>query len=176
LPICGTITSQLELYLGRTIFHEFRSHVRAPSRKKTLPSTLSAKVSVGDQEFTHEFLAGDQPFVLMLPIWDLPGIIRGDQPQPDLPVCNVRAYNFMTSTLRETLGLPDDAPSPLVRIASGKINNITFAGDCENCLLSCCRKIRTKRVPGLGHTGYHPWQIFLCSVFRRERPRHATTA
>src|SRR5262245_40101126 len=63
----------------------------------------------------------------MLPIWDLPEIMRGDQPRPDFPVCNVRAYNFMPSTLREMLGLPDDAPDPVVHIASGEINNITFA-------------------------------------------------
>jgi hypothetical protein len=84
-------------------------------------------VSVGDQETTREFLATDQPFALMLPIWDLPGIMRGDQPRPDFPVCNVRAYNFMPSTLREMLDLQDDAPDPLVHIASGEINNITFA-------------------------------------------------
>lgn len=69
----------------------------------------------------------DQPFALMLPIWDLPGIMRGDQPRPDFPVCNVRAYNFMPSTLRELLGLADDAPDLLLHIASGEINNITFA-------------------------------------------------
>lgn len=124
---CGTTTSQIELYLGRSIFHEFRSHVRAPSRKKTLPSTLSANVSVGDQEITHEFLAADQPFSLKLPIWDLPGIMRRVQPSLDFPVCNVRAYNFMRSTLRETLGLPGDAPDPIVHIASGTIDNTTFA-------------------------------------------------
>jgi HNH endonuclease len=123
---CEAITSKIELYLGRNIFHEFRSHVRAPSRRK-LPSALSANVSVGDREIRREFLAADQPFALMLPIWDLPGIMRGDQPRLDFPVSNVRAYNFMPSTFRETLGLPDDAPDPLVHIASGEINNITFA-------------------------------------------------
>jgi len=76
---------------------------------------------------TRDFPAPDQPFALMLPIWDLPGIMRGDQPRPDFPVRGVRAYNFMPSTLRETLGLRDDAPDPLVHIASGEINNITFA-------------------------------------------------
>jgi hypothetical protein len=124
---CATITSQIELYIARKIFHEFRSHVRAPSRKKTLPSTLSANLSVGVQEMTQEFLAADQPFALMLPIWDIPGIMRQVQPSPDFPVCNVRAYNFMPSTLRETLGLPEDAPNPIVHIASGSIDNVRFA-------------------------------------------------
>jgi hypothetical protein len=95
--------------------------------KRPSPSTLSANVSVGDQELTHEFLAVDQPFSLKLPIWDLPGIMRRAQPSPDFPVCNVRAYNFMLPALKEILGLPDDAPNPLVHIASGEMNNITFA-------------------------------------------------
>jgi hypothetical protein len=124
---CARETSKIELYLARNIFREFRSHVGAPSRKKSLPSSLSANVLVGDEEIRSEFLAADQPFSLRLPVWDLPGIMRGDQPRPDFPVCKVRAYNFMTSTLREILGLPDHAPHPLVRIASGEINNITFA-------------------------------------------------
>jgi hypothetical protein len=76
---------------------------------------------------TRGFLAPDQPFALILPTWDLPGIMRGGQPRPDFPVCDVRAYNFMPPTLRETLRLPDDAPNPLVHIASGEIDNITFA-------------------------------------------------
>jgi hypothetical protein len=125
---CATVTSQIELYLGRSIFHEFRAHVRAPSRRRRLPSTLSANVSVGDQEVTtREFPAGDQPFALMLPIWDWPGIMRQVQPSPDFPVCDVRAYNFMPSDLRETLGLPDDAPEPIVHIAPGSIDNVRFA-------------------------------------------------
>jgi hypothetical protein len=123
---CERITSYIDGYLSRHIFYQFRPHVGAPSRRK-LPSTLSANVSVGNRVMTREFLASDQPFALMLPIWDLPGIMRGDQPRPDFTVCNVRAYNFMPSTLREILGLPDDAPDPLVHIASGEINNITFA-------------------------------------------------
>ena len=111
---CATITSQTELYLGRSIFHELRSHVGAPSRRRTLPTSLSANISVGDQEITREFLAADQPFALMLPIWDWPGIMRQVQPSAEFPVYNVRAYNFMPSTLRETLGLPEDAPLVVV--------------------------------------------------------------
>ena len=124
---CATITSQTELYLGRSIFHELRSHVGAPSRRRTLPTSLSANISVGDQEITREFLAADQPFALMLPIWDWPGIMRQVQPSAEFPVYNVRAYNFMPSTLRETLGLPEDAPDPLVHVASGSIDNVRFA-------------------------------------------------
>jgi hypothetical protein len=84
---CEAITGKIELYIARNIFHELRSRVRAPSRKKALPSTLSVNVSVGDQEITHEFMAADQPFSLKLPIWDLHGIMRrgsdpGEPPRP----------------------------------------------------------------------------------------------
>lgn len=124
---CARETSRIELYLARNIFREFRSHVGAPSRKKSLPSTLLANLSVGDRELSHEFLAADQPFALMLPTWDLPGIMRQVEPSADFPVCNIRAYNFMPGHLREILALADDAPDPIVHIGSGTINNITFA-------------------------------------------------
>ncbi len=119
---CATETSKIELYLARHIFHEFRSHVGAPSRKKSLPSTLSADISVGDQEGSHEFLAADQPFALMLPTWDHPGIMRQAQPSENFSICNVRAYNFVPGNLRDVLGLPEDAPDPIVHIGSSTLN------------------------------------------------------
>jgi len=76
---------------------------------------------------------------LIMPIWDLPGILRGDQPRPDLPVCKLEAYNFIPSPLREMLGLSDGAPDSLVQIASGEINNIALTS--EDRLLRCGRKI-----------------------------------
>lgn len=124
---CATETSKIELYLARHIFHGLRSHVGAPSRKKTLPSTLSANISVGDHDGSYEFLAADQPFALMLPTWDYPGIMRQVQPSEDFPVCNVRAYNFVPGHLREILGLADGAPDPIIHIGSGTLNNILFA-------------------------------------------------
>src|SRR5947209_1494414 len=99
---CATETSKIELYLARHIFREFRSHIGAPSRKKSLPATLMANVSVDEEQDTREFLAADHPFSLRLPIWDYPGIMRQAQPSVDFPVCSVRAYNFMPGNLRET--------------------------------------------------------------------------
>lgn len=125
--VCATETSKIELYLARHIFHGLRSHVGAPSRKKSLPSTLSADISVGDQEDSYEFLAADQPFALMLLTWDYPGIMRQVQPSEDFPVCNVRAYNFVPGNLREILGLADEAPDPIIHIGSGTLNSIVFA-------------------------------------------------
>jgi 5-methylcytosine-specific restriction endonuclease McrA len=40
---CEAVTSRVELYLARHTFYQFRSHVRAPSRRK-LPTALSANV------------------------------------------------------------------------------------------------------------------------------------
>lgn len=125
---CATETSKIELYLARHIFHGLRSHVGAPSRKKSLPSTLSATISVGDQEDLLEFLALRigrsrsccQP-------GDYPGIMRQVQPTEDFSVCNIRAYNFVPGNLRVLLELTDDAPDPLVHIASGTLNHILFA-------------------------------------------------
>jgi hypothetical protein len=96
---CATETSKIELYLARHIFHGLRSHVGAPSRKKSLPSTLSANISVGDQERSYEFLASDQAFALVLPTWDYPGIMRQAQPSEDFPVCNPALITSCPETL-----------------------------------------------------------------------------
>ena len=152
---CATETSKIELYLARHIFHGLRSHVGAPSRKKSLPSTLSASISVGDHEGSYEFLAADQPFALMLPTWDYPGIMRQVQPTEDFPVCNIRAYNFVPN-LRDLLGLADDAPDPLVHIAPGTLNNILFA-----------------RFQALGPSRSDPRSISLCPLFCRHRSSRA---
>jgi hypothetical protein len=109
---CATETSKIELYLARHIFYGLRSHVGAPSRKRSLPSTLSATISVGEQEGSYEFLASDQPFALMLPTWDYPGIMRQVQPAEDFSVCKLRPYTFVPENLGELLGLADGAPDP----------------------------------------------------------------
>jgi hypothetical protein len=123
---CEAVTSRVELYLARHTFYQFRSHVRAPSRRK-LPTVLSANVSVGDQASVVNLTVEDHPFALMMPTWDYPGIMRQVQPSPDFPKTNVRAYNFMPTNLRETLGLAEDAPDPVVHVGPGTIDNIMFA-------------------------------------------------
>jgi hypothetical protein len=120
------VTSHLEYYLARRIYYELRSHAGAPSRRK-LPTKLSAKVSVGDNESSVDLAVKDHPFALMLPIWDYPGVIRQVQPSSDFLTVNVRAYNFLPADLRETLGLPEDAPDPMVHVGPGTIDNVLFA-------------------------------------------------
>jgi hypothetical protein len=123
---CEQITSYIDGYLARHIFYDLRSHVRAPSRR-SLPKKRPAHISVGDQGVSLDLPVDDHPFALMLPTWDLPGILRQVQPTEDFPVTNVRAYNYMPPNLRDALALPEDAPDPVVHIGPGTINNMTFA-------------------------------------------------
>src|SRR5262245_16905729 len=58
---CEAVTSLVEMYLARHIFRQFRSHVRAPSRRQ-LPTVLPANVSVADQEGIFELAVDDHPF------------------------------------------------------------------------------------------------------------------
>ena len=53
--------------------------------------------------------------------------MRQVQPTEDFSVCNIRAYNFVPGNLRVLLELTDDAPDPLVHIASGTLNHIQLA-------------------------------------------------
>ena len=126
---CATETSKIELYLARHIFHGLRSHVGAPSRKKSLPSTLSATISVGDQEkLVRVSRASDRPFALMLPTWGLPWHHAAGA--ADRGFFGLQHCAPITSC-REIFGLllelTDDAPDPLVHIASGTLNHILFA-------------------------------------------------
>jgi hypothetical protein len=123
---CEAVTSRIELYLARHIFYELRSHAGAPSRRK-LPAELPAKVSVRDKESTVDFAVKDHPFALMLPIWHFPGVIRQVQPSSDFTTVAVRAYNFLPANLREALGLPEDAPDPMIHVGPGAIDNVLFA-------------------------------------------------
>jgi hypothetical protein len=158
---CAAITSEIELYLGRHIFHQLRSHVRAPSRRK-LPSALPATVIVDGQETTIELAVDDHPFALMLPTWDYPGIMRQVQPSSDFPQTNVRAYNFMPANFRETLGVADDATDPVVRVGPGTIDNIKFARAITK--IAFCHAVARYGVDGFRHLtapdiilGKYPW-------------------
>jgi hypothetical protein len=123
---CEKITSYIDGYLARHIFYDLRSHIRAPSRRG-LPENRRANITVGDREVALELPVEDHPFALILPTWDLPGALRQVQPSAEFSQYNARAYNFMPTNLRETLGLAEDAADPVVHIGPGTINNITFA-------------------------------------------------
>ena len=174
---CEKETSYIDGYLSRNTFYELRAHVGAPSRRK-LPLTLWAKVLVGDQEFIREFLAADQPYALMLPIWDLPGILRQVQPSPDFSVYNLRAYSFIPKNFRKTLGLAEGAPDPMVQIPPGEINNIAFARAIAK--IAYCYAIAKYGLNGFRHLvlpdlilGKYPWCRTSWEV-SPAHPRHAT--
>jgi len=149
----------------------------APPRDESCPS-LWAKVLVGDQEFIREFLAADQPYALMLPIWDLPGILRQVQPSPDFSVYNLRAYSFIPKNFRKTLGLAEGAPDPMVQIPPGEINNIAFARAIAK--IAYCYAIAKYGLNGFRHLvlpdlilGKYPWCRTSWEV-SPAHPRHAT--
>lgn len=79
---CEKITSYLDGYLARQIFHEYRVHVGMKSRRpKERPTELAAMIV--KQDGTHErrqFVPKEHPYFLVMPVWNLPGILLGEEP------------------------------------------------------------------------------------------------
>lgn len=121
---CEKITSYLDGYLARQIFHEYRAHTGMKSRRpKERPTQLPATVVKRDG--THEVRSlppKEHPYFLVMPIWDLPGILLGQAPAPDFPVMQVHAYWWIPESMQKTATMEREQ----VR-ATGTINYTAFA-------------------------------------------------
>jgi HNH endonuclease len=93
---CEKITSYLDGYLARDTFNEYRSHVGLKSRRpKNRPTSLFASFRRPDgSEVVREFSPKDQPYVLLMPIWNVPGIAVGRQPSPVFDRTHGHLYLF----------------------------------------------------------------------------------
>src|SRR5882724_3367822 len=102
-PDCEKITSYLDGYLARDTFNECRSHVGLRSRRpKGRPKTLIASSLRPDgTEVDREFSIKDQSYVLMMPIWSLPGITQGKGPTLDFDVTQGHAYIFTSPEVQQ---------------------------------------------------------------------------
>jgi HNH endonuclease len=121
---CEKITSYLDGYLARQIFHEYRAHTGMKSRRpKERPTELSATIVKPDG--THEvrsFAPKEHPYFLMMPVWNLPGILLGHAPTHNFPIMQAHAYWWIPESMQKTAEMEREQ----VR-AKGTINYTAFA-------------------------------------------------
>jgi hypothetical protein len=102
---CEKITSYLDGYLARDIFNEYRSHVGIRSRRpKQRPKSLFASFLKPDgSEIVEKFSPKDQPYVLLMPIWNVPGIALGKSPTADFDVTQGHLYIFTSEDVQKRI-------------------------------------------------------------------------
>lgn len=123
---CEKITSYLDGYLGRHVFYDYRLHTNAPTRHpKERPTTREASFLLPDGDRTIELPISDHPWCLALPVWGVPGFLRGVQPSEQFPNYFVHGYTFIPENMRATLKLKDGEPFRVN--SSGGMNHTTFA-------------------------------------------------
>src|SRR5215469_8022928 len=106
---CEGITSALDGYLARNVYYDLRlSMPTFPSRRrKDKPKTRGATFLFSDREETIEFETGRYPFFTVLPIWDLPGVLRDVQPSEQFPPCRMLNYTYAPANLSNQLKMRD---------------------------------------------------------------------
>lgn len=106
---CEGITSALDGYLARNIYYDIRLSMPVfPSRRpKERPKVRGAHFIFEDREETVEFPTGTHPFFTVLPIWDIPGALRGVQPSIEFPPCRGLVYTYAPPNLPDQLGMQE---------------------------------------------------------------------
>jgi HNH endonuclease len=121
---CEKVTSYLDGYLARQIFHEYRAHAGMKSRRpKERPSELAATIVKPDG--THEvrtFAPKEHPYFLIMPIWNLPGILLNEEPTNNFEIMQAHAYWWIPESMQNTAEMEREQ----VR-ATGTINYTAFA-------------------------------------------------
>jgi hypothetical protein len=73
---CSKITSYVEGYCARKIFHEFRLSDQLPTRrKKERPKTLEYRLNFGDRIETYDSPIEEHPSTVALPHLPMPGLL-----------------------------------------------------------------------------------------------------
>jgi hypothetical protein len=111
---CAKITSRLEQHLARDIFWELRIHTNTQTRrKKERPKLLARHVTINESSKTLMLPIEDHPSFLALPIWGLPGILRGLPPSEIFPEVKAHFYYHVPQNIRTTLELRDGEPAEI---------------------------------------------------------------
>ncbi len=101
---CEKVTSYLDGYLARQIFHEYRAHAGMKSRRpKERPSELAATIVKPDG--THEvrtFAPKEHPYFLIMPVWNLPGILLNEEPTNNFEIMQAHAYWWIPESMQKT--------------------------------------------------------------------------
>ncbi len=121
---CEKVTSYLDGYLARQIFHEYRAHAGMKSRRpKERPFELAATIVKPDG--THEvrtFAPKEHPYFLIMPVWNLPGILLNEEPTNNFEIMQAHAYWWIPESMQKTAEMEREQ----VR-ATGTINYTAFA-------------------------------------------------
>lgn len=150
---CEGITSYLDGYLARAIYHHLRVHTGTQSRSGH-PDVLPAEIELKEGSKTLFLPTADHPFFLNMPVWGYPGVLRGLQPTTDFGNTKAQVYWSVPDTMRQTLGLRD-GEAAIVRDTSPPINLSTFAraiakiGYCHAVTLYGLRGFRHLVLPDL---------------------------
>jgi hypothetical protein len=105
---CAKITSQLEQHLARDMFWELRIHTNIQTRRRNQrPTVLPARISIGERHDKLMLPIQDHPTFLLMPVWGLPGLLRGACPTDIFPEAKAHLYYYIPPNIRETLKLDD---------------------------------------------------------------------
>ena len=170
---CEKVTSYLDGYLARDTFNEYRSHVGLKSRRpKNRPKSLLASFRRPDgSEIVREFLPKDQPYVLLMPIWNVPGISVGRQPSPNFDTTQGHLYLFTSPEVHKWI-----SDEGLKLGVWPYINYPTFAR-------AIARIAYCQAAANMGLDGFNPSRpactdfgdLSACPSLRRCDARHPTT-
>lgn len=169
---CEKVTSYLDGYLARRIFNEYRAHTGMKSRRpKQRPKKLPATVIKRDgTEEIRLFDAKEVPHFLMMPVWHLPGIVRGKTPTADFEIMQAHAYWYIPESMRN----PHEMEWERVK-AQGTINYTAFARAIAR--ISYCNAVIHLGLDGFDHLdvpglilGRYPYVPHYVGVDRSDPP------
>ena len=103
---CSAITRDFETHVARNIFGHLRIHwgVRTRNREER-PSELPLTVSADGSTSTVQLPVQQHPYFLVLPVWDIPGLMCGRQPSKGFPGLVYNSYHHIPHNIRDVLKL-----------------------------------------------------------------------
>jgi hypothetical protein len=120
---CAAETSKCEREIARNVLADFRTHTNIQTRRpKDRPTELLFNVSLdGAEPQTLTVPVKDHPFFTPMPVWGMPGLLRGMRPEAPWALEN-KAHLFYSvpDNLARTVGLQHgqraELPFPTVNV------------------------------------------------------------
>lgn len=103
---CEKVTSYLDGYMANAVFGHFRVHTGIQSRRGH-PNALPLIVEHGDGRRVIDLATENHPFFLNMPIWRLPGAMRGADISEDFGFEDKHVYWYVPENIRDSIGLKD---------------------------------------------------------------------
>jgi hypothetical protein len=103
---CQKITRDFETHLARNVFGQLRIHIGIQTRNPgQRPTELPTRIVRGDKETRVTLPIKDHPNFLPMPIWETPGILRGEQPHSGFTGLVAHLFYYVPPTLGEAIGM-----------------------------------------------------------------------